>query len=530
MHHRRLPLFNKHKKKVFLRFCLSLSILLLIRVSWSQTAYTSFSCRAFSSSIPYFHTKINISDGVVLWSEACNRLREEQLLSSPEQFTQCDTDNKPFLDCKFKNVRIEDLDINRLQKNERGLSVLDKDGLSFHKLQLSGFAKGKTEKSEANPTLIRNIIDLERQQLPKERSKFQTEKWPILTKKFGLVLRTEPMDSCSSIYSEDVIIFYAYHTQNVWHLHEGLFRIWRTMHSNGLLHKSITVIQIDKEGGTWHHKEYLEVFKEVRWLKLKDVPVNSCFRKLHVVGYPQYMFDKVQADISDVQAYRSFMIEGLGIKESIDCYSKKIEVTFISRRNRRNANTGQAVPSGNRHLLNEDDLIKKIYSIENISASAYSFETLSKQEQVNVSCRSDILIGVHSGALLNALWLKSGSLLLQTQVPGVEYGSHEIWKRPPLLVIQGIGYYDMEQLAQNVGAYYQTLYASGYNGPSKDVDSCKFEQISNIRLLEKCYKIFKKERISYTAGTDFTVESDILLSRIYEWRRTRFFQKGSVGL
>jgi hypothetical protein len=461
----------------------------------------------------------------VLWSEACNRLREEQLLSSPEQFTQCDTDNKPFLDCKFKNVRIEDLDINRLQKNERGLSVLDKDGLSFHKLQLSGFAKGKVEKSEANPILIRNIIDLERQQLPKERSKFQTKKWPILTKKFGLVLRTEPMDSCSSIYSEDVIIFYAYHTQNVWHLHEGLFRIWRTMHSNGLLHKSITVtfssalpLRITSLAGMSGYQFYLITL-------LKDVPVNSCFRKLHVVGYPQYMFDKVQADISDVQAYRSFMMEGLDIKESIDCYSKKIEVTFISRRNRRNANTGQTVPRGNRHLLNEDDLIKKISSIANFSASAYSFETLSKQEQVNVSCRSDILIGVHSGGLLNTLWLKTGSLLIQTQVPGVEYGSHEIWKRPPLLVIQGIGYYDMEQLAENVGAYYDNLYSIGYNGPSKEVESCKLHVKNDTKFLEKCYNIFKRERILYTAGTDFTIEEPLLLSKIDKWRKSNDSKK-----
>jgi hypothetical protein len=50
MYSRRLPLFNKHKKKVFLRFGLSLSIIPIIRVSWPQSAYTSFSCRPFPSS------------------------------------------------------------------------------------------------------------------------------------------------------------------------------------------------------------------------------------------------------------------------------------------------------------------------------------------------------------------------------------------------------------------------------------------------------------------------------------------------
>ena len=117
--------------------------------------------------------------------------------------------------------------------------MLDGDGLSFHKLQFSALAKAKTEveseKSQSNPIFIRNIIDLERQQLPRGRTKFWTEKWPILTKKFGLILRNVPMDSCRSIFSEDVILFYAYHTQNVWHLHEGLFRVWRTMENNALL-------------------------------------------------------------------------------------------------------------------------------------------------------------------------------------------------------------------------------------------------------------------------------------------------------
>jgi len=304
-------------------------------------------------------------------------------------------------------------------------------------------------------------------------------------------------------------------------MHEGLFRLWRTLWSNDLLHKSIIVIQIDKEGDKWHHKEYLDAFKYVRWQKLTDVPMNSCFRKLHVVGYPQYMFDKVQADISEVKEYRSFMIKGLDIEESAKCYSKKIEVTFISRRNRRKANDGQKIPRGNRHLANEYDLIRRISSMKNINVNAYSFEALSKQEQVKVSCRSDILIGVHSGGLLNAIWLKPGSLLLQTQVPGVEYGSHEIWKRPPLLVIQAIHYFDMEQLAENVGAHYETLYASGYKGPSKEVESCKFQLRNDTKFLEKCYNIFKEERSSFTAGTDFTIDSKILLAKIYNWTAGR---------
>ena len=178
------------------------------------------------------------------------------------------------------------------------------------------------------------------------------------------------------------------------------------------------------------------------------------------------------------------MMKGLDIKESVDCYSNKIEVTFISRRNRRKADEGQLAPRGDRHLLNEDELVKKISSMEGTTAKAYSFDMLSKQRQIKVSCRSDILIGVHSGGLLNTLWLKPGSLLLQTQVPGVEYGSHEIWKRPPLLVIQGIGYFDMEQLAENVGACYDTLYARGYDGPSDEVESCKFQVKNNAKFLE----------------------------------------------
>lgn len=236
------------------------------------------------------------------------------------------------------------------------------------------------------------------------------------------------------------------------------------------------------------------------------------------------MFDKSQAVVSDVREYRSFMMKGLDIKESVDCLSKKIEVTFISRRNRRKAYEGEIVPRGDRYLLNEDELVKKMSSMENITAKAYSFESLSKQEQIKVSCRSDILIGVHSGGLLNTLWLKPGSLLLQTQVPGVEYGTREIWKRPPLLVIQGIGYFDMEQLAESVGAYYDNLYASGYHGPRKEVESCKLQAKFNTKFLEKCYDIFKKERILYTAGTDFTIDANILLSKIYKWRETCFLR------
>ncbi len=515
--------FVRNHKKVYFRICLCfvlvLSPLLLFPISWSRRAYTSFSCRPFSRSIPYFHTKVNISDGVKLWSEDCDQLSVEQRLVSPGQFIKCDADNKPFLDCKFVNVKLEDSDSDRAQIRERGLSIQDKDSLTFFELQFSAFMKVKSRKFDDKPILIRNIIDLERQKLPKDRSKFLTDEWPILTKKFGIVLKNGSMESCQSMFSEDVVIYYAYHTQNVWHLHEGLFRVWRTLRNNGLLQDNITVIQIDKEGYAWNHKEYLEAFTGVHWLKLRDIPADSCFRKLHVVGYPQYMFDKVQADIFDVKEYRSFMMKGLGIKESVDCYSSKTEVTFISRRNRKKASDGQRVPLGDRHLRNEDVLINRISSIDNFSASAYSFEALSKQEQIRVSCRSDILVGVHSGGLLNVLWLKPGALLLQTQVPGVEYGSHEIWKRPPLLVVQGIGFFDMEQLAINVGARYETLYASGYDGPSKEVANCKFQLKNDIKFLERCYNIFKQERISYTDGTDFTVESEILLSKIFEWKK-----------
>ena len=510
------------KKKASLRICfvcLFFSVV-LIRFSSTPSAYTSFSCRPYSTSIPYFHTKINISNGVKLWSDACNELRVKQLLLSPKQFTKCDADDKPFIDCRFENVKLEDSASDRLQISERGLSFLDKDGLDFYKLQISAFMKVKSGKTSSNPIIVRNVVDLERQKLPGDRSKVRSQSWPPLSKKFGLVLRSGPLEGCSTVFSEDVVIFYAYHTQNVWHLHEGLFRLWRTIRNNGLQLDDITVIQIDKEGDVWNHEEYLKPFTGVRWLKLIDVPTNSCFQKLHVVGYPQHMFDKIQADIFDVKKYRSFMLNGLNINESVDCHSQKTEITFISRRNRKKGGQpGQKVPNGNRHLQNEDDLIKKISSIENFNARAYSFEALSKREQMKISCKSDILIGVHSGGLLNALWLKPGALLLQTQVPGVEYGNREIWKRPPLLVIQGIGYYDMEQLAKNVGAYFGNIYATGYSGPSKEVANCKFHTNKTEEFIQMCYNVFKKERISFTEGTDFTIDSEILLFEIYKWRK-----------
>ena len=174
----------------------------------------------------------------------------------------------------------------------------------------------------------------------------------------------------------------------------------------------------------------------------------------------------------------------------------------------------ERIPPGNRHLRNEEDLIKRINAHFKFEAHAYSFEQMSKYNQVQIICSSDILIGVHSGALLNILWLKPRSLMLQTQVPGAEYGTSEIWRRPRILVQQGIGFYDMEQLSINIGVHYGTVYSREYQGPSKDVQKCKSLYIKD---LSSCFSIFKKERSLFSKGANFSVPFDHLAVKIETW-------------
>ena len=116
---------NIKKRYVFLRglgfiLFISTSFLLLSkgklrRLFYFNSGYTQFRCEPFDRSVPYFHTKINISKGVNLWCESCNELNTVQILSAIEQFTKCDTDNKPFQNCTFENVKLEIAESDRLQ-------------------------------------------------------------------------------------------------------------------------------------------------------------------------------------------------------------------------------------------------------------------------------------------------------------------------------------------------------------------------------------------------------------------------------
>jgi len=480
------------------------------------SSVTSIACEPVGKPLPYFHSKINYTAGVKLWERSCEDLSAEQELYDHNQLLKCSVDNKPFSHCSFKNIKLDRVDPNRYNIVEPGLSDSDQDGLFVHGLEFSVFSS-----YEKSSLFIRNLLDLERQQLPKRRNITDAKNWPILTKKFGVSVKNSLQNiKCDVEFTNTVILLYAYHTHSVWHLHEGLFRLWRTMKTSGALHKSnVTVIRIDKEKNIWSHREYLDVFKSVKWIHVSEVPVNSCFNDLIVVGYPQHMFDKVQRRNLDVIEYRAFMMAGLGVNEEKDCNSNLPQVTFISRRNRMHVSSwdDRVTPSGNRHIINEDTLVKSIEEKFSFQARAYSFEKMSKLDQVRIVCKSSILIGVHSGALLNTIWLKPGSLLLQTQVPGSEYGSHEIWKRPAILVHQGIGFFDMEQLAKNIGVYYKTVFSSLYRGPSKDIENCKIPLKKDLKF---CFNAYKRERLVFTEGTDFTLGVEDVLQKIEIWVKT----------
>lgn len=478
-----------------------------------HSTVSRFSCQLLSEPLPYFHTKVNYTEGVILWNHSCHELENEQKVNGDlGQFLSCNADDKPFSHCEFKNILLEEIETDRNQVWEPGLKDTDKDGLTAHGLQFSIF---HSKKRRSKAVFIRNIIDIERQQLPRNRDVTNAAEWPVITKKFGAVIKHIDDRTCMHHYKHPVFLLYAYHTWNIWHLHEGLFRLWRTMKSYGLLGSAVTVIRADKEQNIFHHKEYLDVFAFVKWQHISEIPKNSCFEEMYVVGYPQHMFDKRQHRIADVAEYRAFMMQGLGIKEEEDCFTNETRVTFISRRNRMMRQTkDERIPPGNRHLRNEEDLIKRINSHFKFKARAYSFEQMSKYNQVQIICSSDILIGVHSGALLNILWLKPRSLLLQTQVPGAEYGTREIWRRPRILVQQGIGFYDMEQLSMNIGAHYGTLYSRDYQGPGKDVEKCKNLYIKDLSV---CFSIFKKERSLFSKGVIFSVSFEDLAAEIESW-------------
>lgn len=72
----------------------------------------------------------------------------------------------------------------------------------------------------------------------------------------------------------------------------------------------------------------------------------------------------------------------------------------------------------------------------------------------------------------------------------------------------------MQQLAENIGAYYDTLYARGFDGPSAAVSSCKIPERTDEKFLKLCYSIFKKERKLFTSGKDFSIDSRELVSKI----------------
>eukprot|EP00227_Mantoniella_beaufortii_P018491 CAMPEP_0197581944 /NCGR_PEP_ID=MMETSP1326-20131121/5307_1 /TAXON_ID=1155430 /ORGANISM="Genus nov. species nov., Strain RCC2288" /LENGTH=469 /DNA_ID=CAMNT_0043145933 /DNA_START=452 /DNA_END=1861 /DNA_ORIENTATION=+ len=456
-------------------------------------------------------------NGVKLWDPGCVILNDEVKVSIAS-LTSCDVDNTPFADCLLRRVSLDSIQNNRVAFRQRGMKRVDGDAFTALGRQLTARLPPRAFLGRGDrPLWVRNIMSLERQRLPTNRDRLNPSSWPQLTKKLGVTLSAgSSLPPCGYVFETPVVFLYAYHCSSVWHTHEGLYRLWQTMRSHDLLgRKDVTVVRIDKhrdgQPATWPHRNYWDVF-DVKLMNVSSLEPSTCFDELYVVGYPQHLFDKRDTSAADVQEYRSFMLRGLGIREETECNSAVPSVILISRCGRLALLEHSAMKNfGRRHMLNEERVISLLRATTKADVEAVSFELLSRKEQALKVCKASVLIGVHSGALLHTLWLKPKKILIQVQSAGEEYGTRQIWTRPHVLVTQGIGHFDMEQLAYNVGAKYFNQFVNGATGPSAVVESCTRPLLGPIKLAA-CFQVFKKERAIFARGDDFRVnETEIVL-------------------
>jgi len=385
-----------------------------------------------------------------------------------------------------------------------------------------------------------NLLTIERQSRREPRRKNKSlihriQDGQSLTMKLrmNLLSYTGSELKCRTRLNGITLLIYRWHPDSFVHLLESLFRLFKTMKSHDMLNVSTRIVNLDplegkeskymghklKRNGittTGHYKygEILRAFStSIYHLDMfRETPI--CFEHAIIVGFASHSLGAFSGNRSDLNEFRDFLMKKLNSKMQTE--NEYGQITLLSRSNLIGyGDKSLAKANRRRHILNEEEIAFYLQEKLGVRVQVARMNEFDIQDQILIMLRSRIVISVHSAALINILWMKAGSGVVQLHVDGTHLGSGNTLQRNPLLTNKcGIPLHMMlhvETLASSLGLRYAEVRAGGLDSiKNKAIESCeKTREVSYT-----CCSIFDKEDHLHRFAEDFHVNKHEILQAV----------------
>ena len=154
-----------------------------------------------------------------------------------------------------------------------------------------------------------------------------------------------------------------------------------------------------------------------------------CFEQAIIVGFSEYSLGLFTKKSSDLLDFREFLLEKLNLKRD----DRQRQITVLSRSNILGyGETSLEHAYKRRHIINEEELVAGLRRKIAKSVEIVKLNELTIRQQILLMFRTEVLISIHSAALINMLWLQPGSVVIQIHAEGTHLGSPSAKKHPTL--------------------------------------------------------------------------------------------------
>lgn len=387
---------------------------------------------------------------------------------------------------------------------------------------------------------FQNLISIERRSrrqyggIKEINSRLKNGKAPTMKLPMKLVAINKVNQICSSRLRGTTILIYRWHPDSFFHLIESLFRLYKTMKFHDLLDIPTRIVNLDPFAGTQtifmgnvlkrsglnssgHYKyaALLQAFGDsIYHMDMFQGPV--CFDHVIVVGFSTHslgVFENLKNDTSLIE-FREFLLR----KFSIQNNQKAQQITIMSRSNILGYDEMYlSNASRRRHILNENQIALYLREKTGKKVEIVKMNELSVHAQVSLIFRTQILISVHSAALINILWMRPGSAVVQIHVEGTHLGSIQMLKRNHLLVKEcGIPFHmttHVEAIASSLKLGYGEIFVGGSESrKNRALKLCEERK----KLTYGCCERYEEEDHLHRFAIDFVVDKE----KVFEITKT----------
>lgn len=178
------------------------------------------------------------------------------------------------------------------------------------------------------------------------------------------------------------------------------------------------------------------------------------------------------------KAFNEFLMHRLDIKQNFSHNQKTVRVTLISRL------------TNYRRIINEDELIRRLKSIKNLSIKRAEFShKMPFIEQIQISHNSDILIGMHGAGLTHCLFQPDWGVLFEL------YNCDDPNCYKDLAHLRGLKYLTWSKEDKVIA---EEVDQGRQSGAHKKFTNYKFDADEFIKIVEKAIRYVKKTRKKYS--------------------------------